>query len=138
MLKLTDEQNKKINEEVIDDTRRCFERAGFTPSKIARELAIIGFSDPADIVDVAEGGELQFKKFDEMGKKRRAIRKIREKTVITESKDGEQLYKTSTVEFDLHDKLDALGKAMGCIGITKPVQHEHAGNIKVIIQDCLD
>jgi hypothetical protein len=131
MDKLTPEQNEKITEEIKCATRLRFEKAGFTVDKIARELAIVAYSDPAHFVDVAEGGELSFKTFKQMGMKRRAIKKIREKTVITESKDGEKLYKTSTVEYETHDKMDALGKAIAVIGIQKPLRMEHdvAGNL---------
>jgi N-acetyl-beta-hexosaminidase len=133
MAKLTQEQKEKINQEVICETIRTFEKAGFTDCKIARELAIIAFSDPTNHVDIAEGGELQFKTLQEQGKARRAIKKIREKTIITESKDGERLNKISTIEFELHDKLDALGKAISVKGIQKPAKVDHTGNINVII-----
>ena len=110
--------------EVICETRRQFEKAGFTEQKIAEELAIMAFADPANHAEIAEGGELRFKTFKEQGKQRRAIKSIKEKTVITESKDGEKIFKTSTVEWTMQDKLQALGMAVDVIGIKKPVKHD--------------
>lgn len=128
------EQNDSIKagQEVICDTRKQFERAGHKVPKIARELALIGYSDIADYITVDEGGALQVLPLDTLKKhKSRAIKKIREKTVITESKDGETLYKTSTVEFELHDKLHALNLVVEIVGIKKPLKVNHAGNVKV-------
>lgn len=111
----------EAGKEVVCKTIQAFEDAGFTDCKIARELAMIAFSDVANHVEIAEGGELRFKTFKEQGRKRRAIKKIREKTIITESKDGTQISKVSTVEFELYDKLDALQKAIVIKGIQKPL-----------------
>ena len=123
--------------QVMCETRRQFEKAGFTEQKIAEELAIMAFSDPANHAEIAEGGELRFKTFKEQGSKRRAIKSIKEKTVITESKDGEKVFKTSTVEWTMQDKLQALGMAVDVIGIKKPVKVDlnHKGEIKINIID---
>jgi hypothetical protein len=135
MGKLSVETKSAINRDVACKTIRAFERAGFTDCKIAQELAIIAFSDPANHVEIAEGGELQFKTLDEQGKHRRAIKKIKEKTVITESKDGERLYKTSTVEWEMHDKLDAIEKAINVKGIKKPQKLDvQADGIETILE----
>jgi hypothetical protein len=113
---------------IIDEqVRSAFEKAGFTRLKIAQELALIAFSDPARHVEIAEGGELTFIPLDQQGKHRRALKKIREKTVITESKDGEKIYKTSTVEYEMHDKLDAIKQACQALGINAPQKHEVTG-----------
>jgi hypothetical protein len=132
---LSVEDNSVINRGVACKTIQAFERAGHKDSAIARELAIIGYSDPADYLEIAEGGELRFKTFDEMGEKRRAIKKIREKTVITESKDGALISKISTVEFELHDKLDGLGKVIGVKGINKPQKVDVSGEVSIQLVD---
>jgi hypothetical protein len=134
MTKTPLEIGEQAGKEAICETRKQFEKAGFTVPRIARGLAIVAYSDPAHFVDVAKGGELSFKTFKEMGIKRRAIKKIREKTIITESKDGDKLYKTSTVEYETHDKMDALGKAIAVIGIQKPAEHNVniAGEVVVL------
>jgi hypothetical protein len=90
-------------------TRAVLEKAGITLKKIAEEIKTIAFSSIDDYVKVAEGGEIEAIAFDRIKpKKLRAVRKVKEKSVITESKDGETLYKTATVEYELYDKMDAL------------------------------
>ena len=129
---LQDEKTKEISQEVICDTKRQFERAGHRVPKIARELARIGYSDIADYITVDEGGALQVLPLDTLKKhKSRAIKKIREKTIITESKSGDELYKTSTIEFELYDKLSALNLVVEIIGIKKPLRVEHSGTINL-------
>ena len=121
--------------QIMCETRRQFEKAGFTEKRIATELALIAYQDPANHAEIAEGGELRFKTFKEQGSKRRAIKSIKEKTVITESKDGEKIYKTSTVEWTMHDKLEALGMAVDVIGIKKPAKIDvnHSGSIMAAV-----
>lgn len=138
MKKLTPEQHQDINKRVVCETRKQFEKAGFTVPKIAKELALIGFSDISDYLTVDEGGAIQVFPLETLKKnKSKAIKKIREKTTITESKDGSVIYKTSTVEFELHDKLQSLGMAVDVIGIKKPIQHKVEAQIggTVIVLD---
>jgi hypothetical protein len=125
-------------EEIDKATTPCFStlanKLGVTPRKLLQEIKLIAFSDPANHAEIAEGGELRFKTFEEQGRKRRAIKKIKEKTVITESKDGEKIYKTSTVEYELHSKMDAIDMGLAIHGMKKPtnVKVDHAG--KVIVE----
>lgn len=85
--------------------------------KILKEYIAIGFSNIADFVTVADGGELQMISLNRIPKKKLgAVKKIKEKTTIVESKDGEQISKHSTVEYELWDKehvLDRLTKLGG-------------------------
>lgn len=122
-------------EEIDQSTTFCFStlanKLGLTPRRILRELKILALSDPADHSEIAEGGELRFKTFEEQGQKRRAIKSIREKTVIAESKDGEKIYKTSTIDYTLHDKRESLDMLMNLHGMKKPLKVNHAGNVKV-------
>jgi len=131
MKRLAPEDNERINKEVICETRKEFERCGHSVSKIAKELALICYSDPANHCDIAEGGELRFKTFDEQGDARRALQSLEEKTVITESKDGKELYKTSTVKWKLHDKLEALNLTSEIMSIKKPKEIKLNGNLDV-------
>jgi len=120
-------------DELNQSTSICFstlaDKEGLTPRKLIREIKLIAFSDPANHAEIAEGGELRFKTFKEQGSKRRALKKIREKTVITESKDGEKIYKTSTVEWELHNKNDAIDMGMAIHGMKKPKEVKHSGEI---------
>lgn len=96
------------------------EKAGFSILKLAKELKIIAFSDIADHCTIDEGGALQMKSLQEIGKKSKAIKKVKENTKITESKDGERLFKDSRVEYELYDKLDAIKLAASLMGMEAP------------------
>jgi hypothetical protein len=103
------ETAKAVGQEIVSWRTLAIEKAGGTFVKIARELCSIAFSDIADYVTVAEGGELYAIPLQSIkAKKRRAIKKIKENTKITESKDGEKIWKDSHVEYELYDKMDAL------------------------------
>lgn len=129
---LPDETTKKIRDDIFCETAAAFRRAGFTDCAIAREYKRIAFSDISDYLIVSEGGELQAIPLDQIkNKKTRAIKKIREKTTITESSDGSLINKTSTVEYELYDKLSALSAVSDILGIKKPKQIEHSGKISL-------
>jgi hypothetical protein len=126
--KLTTEKKDEINGEVICKTRKQFERAGFTVPRIAKELAGIAFADITDFVDIDEAGIVRARPVDEWPDgKGRLVKKIREKRVIRTEKgtkdkpDGDQIL-DATFEFEMHDKLDAIGKAIAVIGIQKPTK----------------
>jgi len=82
--------------------------------KIVQHLAAIGFSSIDDYVEISEGGEITALSFDAIRARKKgkikilAIKKIKEKTTIAESKDGETIYKNSQVEYELYDKPGAL------------------------------
>jgi hypothetical protein len=110
---LSKEQGQQIGkqngQEIVNCRVAAIEKAGGTFVKIARELAGIAFSDVADYVTVAEGGEVQPIPLQTIPtKKRKAIKKIKENTKITEASDGSRIYKDSRVEYELYDKMEAL------------------------------
>lgn len=125
----------------VDDlnksTTPCFaslaNKLGMTPTRVMKEYKLIACCDPANHAEIAEGGELRFKTFREQGQRRRAIKSIKEKTVITESKDGEKIYKTSTVEYTLHDKLEALDFFQAVHGMKKPLKVDLNGKLNIDI-----
>ena len=118
--KPTREQEEQIVADVFADTRKAFEKAGFTAEKIAEELALIGFADMADFVQVDEQGSVKPLSFDELKKnKSRIIKKIREKRRILDS-EGEDVILEDTFEFELHDKLSALKEAILILGLKAP------------------
>lgn len=111
----------EAGQEVMCETRREMEKAGFTVKKIARELALIGFADMADFIEVNEDtGAVRVKSLDVLKSKSRIIRKIREDRTIRENSDGSSVLVHDQFTFELHDKLDALGKAISILGIQKP------------------
>lgn len=85
------------------------EKAGAKFPRLIRELVSIAFSDIADYVDVSEDGSLIATATASIKPaKRKAIKKIKEHTRITESADGEKIWKDSRIEYELHDKLSAI------------------------------
>lgn len=104
------EAKRETGEAIVNCRVAAIEKAGGTFAKIARELTAIAFSDIADYVTVAEGGEVQaIPSSDIPKKKRKAIKKIREKRRIlnTPGDKGDVVLDQST-EYELYDKLDAL------------------------------
>jgi hypothetical protein len=140
---------------VVAERIKTIEKAGGTLKRIAEELCSVAFSRIDDYLTVAEGGEICANTFEEIkaqkGGKRKlaAIKKVKEHTRITESKDGEQMFKTSTVEFELYDKLDALWRLVELRGdepaknvqVTgkggEPIQHELTcgPEVRAIVED---
>lgn len=106
-------QSKAIGEAVADSiaTRRLaeLEKAGAKFPRLIRELVSIAFSDIADYVEVSEDGSLIATATASIKPaKRKAIKKIKEHTRITESADGEKIWKDSRIEYELYDKLSAI------------------------------
>lgn len=134
MALLTPEENEKINKEVICETRRQFERAGFKVPKIARELALIAFADMADFIQVdAEGSVKPLSFLDLKKNKSRIIKKIREKRRILNGKEDDTILE-DTFEFELHDKLEAIKLAVEIIGIKKPLKVDLNGKLNIDIE----
>jgi hypothetical protein len=123
--KVTPQREDEIVKEVLSSTQEAFKKAGFTAETIAEELALIAFSDMADYVSIDDGGALQAIPFEEMKKgKSRVVKKVREKTTITENKDGSHIFKNSQVEYELHDKLGAIRDVIGVLGLKAPEKLE--------------
>ena len=119
---------------VMCETRRKFEKAGFTEKAIAEELSLIAFSDMADFVQVDEQGSVKPLSFHDLKKKKsRIIKKIKEKRRILNGKDDDTILE-DTFEFELYDKLDALGMAVDVIGIKKPVKHDVNLNQPIVVE----
>lgn len=114
-------QSKAKGESVAASvTRKTVEQlraAGFTFQKAARELAAISFSNIKDYIEVDNGGEVCYRAFDEIPEgKLKAVKAIKEKTRITESSSGDKLFKDSTREIVLWDKLSALQYGIRLLG----------------------
>lgn len=112
---------KESGKETRIETIQLLDKAGLTDEAIFKELALMGLSDIADYLTIDEGGALQAKTFEEMEKgKSRAVKKVREKTTITENKDGSHIFKNSQVEYELHDKIEPLKIAIAIKGLKAP------------------
>lgn len=118
------EKSLKAADLAISETRRAMESAGFTCLKLAKRLHIMAFSDIKNHVSIDEDGALQAKTFKEMGKNTKAVKKIKETTKITKSKNGAVIFKDSKLEFELYDALEAGKFAAALMGMQVPQKHE--------------
>lgn len=101
------------------------EEAGIDRARILKELALVGFSDMADYVDVHDhSGATRVRGWGEMNQARpgasRVVKKIREKRTIRQTNDQSgDILVDQTFEFELHDKLGALSEMGNILGIKK-------------------
>ncbi len=80
--------------------------AGATPKKIAALFYSIAFSDIANYIHIDEGGAIHAIPLKQTSKKKRfAIKKVKNHTTIKETKEGNQVWKDSRLEYELYDKL---------------------------------
>ena len=118
---LTKEDNERITKEVICETRKQFEKAGFKVPAIAKELALIAFSDAADFVTVDKYGNVKAKSLKKIKDKSRIIKKIKYKKELV----------GGTLEIEWYDKLEALGMGIEIIGIKKPKEIKLNGSLTI-------
>ncbi len=85
---------------------RC-NRTQITADRVLQEIAVIGFADIQDYIEIEDGGALRVKTFEEMKEGvSRAFQSYEEDEKITE-KDG-ATFCNRKKKFKLHDKLKAL------------------------------
>lgn len=103
--------NAKVQEYVQKLRDKRSERLEITADRVLKELALIGFSDMKDYLDINEGGEVVLKTFKEMPDgASRVINKVKERKRIVSSGEGkgDEIVIDSQLEFGHHDKLKAL------------------------------
>lgn len=123
----------------VEDARRAavlaaYKKYNISLEKIVQELVLIGFSDIAKYVRIDEGGALQAIPLEQLKpqKTSRAIKKIKETTKISESKDGETFFKESKIEYELYDKLSALRELLS-LGDYEPAERNETTHKGVVI-----
>ncbi|HSA31947.1 MAG TPA: terminase small subunit [Candidatus Omnitrophota bacterium] len=93
-----------------------------TKEKIIRELSLLGFSDMQDHITIDDSGCVQAVGIDELPiGASRAIKKVKERRIIksvqgTAKNPSEDVILESTLEYELHDKINPLinmGKELG-------------------------
>lgn len=111
--------NAGIKAEINREQKKREERLEVTVDRIEQELAIIGFSDLQNYIDInADTGAIRAKSFEQMpGRASRALESIEENRTIRESADGkESNVVNDKIKFKLHSKvtaLELLGKRHG-------------------------
>ena len=75
--------------------------AGATPKKIAIHFSSIAFSDIANYVHIDEGGAIHAIPLKQISKQKRfAIKKVKNHATIKETKEGDQVWKDSRIEYE--------------------------------------
>jgi phage terminase small subunit len=100
----------KIQKRISEAMKKRQERTEITQDRVLRELALIGFSDLKNFIDIDENtGAIKAKGFDQMpGETSRALESINEDRVIKEDANGEQVTVYDKVKFKTYSKIRAL------------------------------
>ncbi len=110
-------------------------RITFTADQVLEELALIGFADMADFVEIDEGGAVRAYPLNTIAKgKSRIIKKVKEKRVIKSTAEGDQVL-DSTYEFELCDKvksLELLGRHLGILNEKHDVDVKQHITIEIV------
>lgn len=116
--------NVIVSEAIAKGKAARLDRLEITADRVLQEIAILAFFRPEYAYHTLEGGELQMKSFEEMGKWSGAISEIKEDRVIKEIKgskdaaDGEMVLSDKrTLKF--HDKSGNLKTLCEHLGILK-------------------
>lgn len=128
--------NANIQAAIRELMEKRQERLEITADKWLRELAIIGFSDIANYIDIDQDtGSIRAKSFDEMPKETsRALETIKEDRMIREDSKGEDSIINSKVTFKMHGKLEALKMIGQHLGFLKDPKIEIPGVEKVLYE----
>jgi hypothetical protein len=119
-------------------------RYGKRADDVLSEIAITAFSDPQNYFNQDVAGTLTIKQLKDMGESRRAIKTIRQKTVVTESGGSENPVKTTTnyLEVELWSKdkaLETLARYHRLIDRVREddnrISNEGAGCVNVFLPD---
>jgi len=124
-------RNARIKAAIARVMKRREKKLEITADKWLRELAILGFSDLADYIEInADTGAIRAKAFEEMPEtKSRALESIQEDRIVREDAKGEQSIVNEKIKFKLHSKIDALKTIGQHLGFLKD-KVEHSGEIK--------
>jgi phage terminase small subunit len=128
----------KIQERISEAMKKREERTHVTQDMVLKELALIGFSDLKNYMDIDENtGAIRARGFDQMpGETSRALESIKEDRVIKEDANGEQVTVYDKVKFKTHSKiraLELLGKHLDMF--IEKVEHSGEVGIKYEISD---
>lgn len=114
--------NVMVQQEIARRERQIENKVLVSKKKIIREFSKLGFSDIADYLLIDEHGCVHAKAIDQLPPgASAAIKKVRERRVIKSTQgtkdkpDGDQILE-STLEYELHDKINPLvqmGKELG-------------------------
>lgn len=125
-----------IQDRIAELKKEREERTKVTQDRVVRELALIGFSDLANYIDIDPNtGAIRAKGFEEMpAEESRALQSIKEDRVIKEDAKGDKVTVYDKVSFKTHDKiraLEILARHLGMLVERHEVTGEDGGPVKI-------
>jgi len=109
-----------IAERVAELKEERSKRTEITIDRVLNELAMIGFSDIAELVEIEEGGMIIAKRFDEIPDgKTRILKAIKEDRIIRETPNGKEMIVHDKIRYEAWDKLKALELLARHLGMLK-------------------
>ena len=109
--------NSNIQKRIRELMDKREKRTEVTQDRVLKELALLGFSDLADLVEVGEDGMILVKKFEDMPKDAsRLLKAIKEDRIIRETPDGKQMVVHDKIKYEIWDKpkaLEMMGRHLG-------------------------
>ncbi len=119
------------------------EKAGITIGRHLKELALIGYSDLADHMEVAPDGSARVLGFEEMNKRNpgssRVVKKIKERKTVRKDPDNEAgTIEEITTEIELHAKEPVLKEISDILGVKRVDQdaEKTTSTILDLIRSC--
>lgn len=115
--------NVSVQEAIAAAKAARAKRTEVTADRVLRELALIGFADIGEVIEVEDDGGVSVRKLD--GLPKRVRRSIAELTQTTSyGKDGDKSVRLSLKH---HSKTAALKMLMDHLGMASPTKHQHMG-----------
>ncbi len=126
MSRIPDDVLQKAHDEVISETEQAFKKR-FPAGKLAKEIALIAFSDMKNYVKVDEQGMVTAISLEELKAGcSRVIKKIRQRSKIIPAKGEEPRdVLEAVIEFELWDKEEALRLGAEYSGYKPAAKMEH-------------
>ena len=129
-------KNVEIQKRIAELKEKREERTKVTQDRVVKELALLGFSDLSNYIDIdSDTGAIRAKGFEDMpGETSRALQSIQEDRVIKEDAGGEKTTVYDKVKFKMHDKiraLEILARHLGMLVERHEVTGEDGGPIKI-------
>lgn len=129
-------KNVEIQARIAELRAKREKRTNVTQDRVVKELALLGFSDLKNYIDIDPNtGAIRAKGFEQMPEQEsRALQSIKEDRVIKEDAKGEQVTIYDKVSFKMHDKiraLEILAKHLGMLVERHEVTGEDGGPIMI-------
>lgn len=132
-------RNAHVQEAIAKAKAARADRLEITADRVLQEIALLAFFRPEYAYNTLEGGELQMKTFEEMGKWSGAIAEVKEDRIIkevtgTKNKPDSTMVLNDKRTLKFHDKSGNLKTLCEYLGILKNQAPALPQNLTVIIE----